>query len=337
MKRTILLIVSFVLITATIIATQFEAHTSIIAGAGNGVDKKINNLDQLEEVFDYISSGNMDMAFSDDGDMGAMAAAKELVASKSGKYDSLTFFEETTGSSLSETSGVYTSTNKYNRRMTIYMTDDGMYYISQGMIKSSYVDKKEPSNSYEMNFIFDWELYFDLDHEDVYAKFNVFNITKDDDEMVDVSDILGEWVRFESSGSVSMLFSMVNEMNMDGFSYMSMLINGGKEEFKNNGDIYTIDMDLIPDSNSNNDTSFVVSLANPTSPTMSLKINENVHETQESYYEYYPTTYYIDYEIKLNDNVVISNINNTVIDVDLSDAERLSDEEFIDFFAEELQ
>ncbi len=332
MKKYVSLIVCSVLLAIAIIIGMPE-QTNVTYGRGNGQDCKVKNIEQFSEMLDFFD--NYQIKSSNEKSIkssvsGFSSSIDNSVEAKNENYTSATFYNKSRGaSSYSSTyEGMSISYRMtFMRELTIYLTQTAAYYKSVGTImsKSSYSSAQESESS---SNVMDFDVEFYITSEKSYIKFNKFDITTSDtDDEVNfvTTDMLNKW--FDSAEGAEYLL----EMNQENYEILSSINNYFERNkfsnFKQSNNVYTIKDDLVNDFCSfvlggtlpdNAKGSVKINLSNNTKPTVTLIASYSNNDGSGS----------ASSNLYTEDNIVFSNINNTIAQFNANKIYDLND--FID-------
>ena len=185
--------------------------------------------------------------------------------------------------------------------MVIYVTEDASYYVSKGNYSVNYHDNRNSDESYNMTMIFDAKIYIDSDR--VLFKFDQLEVYSNQEDDVNVKDkLVGKWIEVPIDSSMD-VFGMIDVGNRDAFSYIGDIIEKASEDkdTEKNGNIYTVNHTIMNE----NDTELKINLSDPENPCMIMLVDNN-EDNKDTLYMYAVSTF--------------RNIDNTVIDINVSDA-----------------
>lgn len=321
MKNWILIILSLTLTVSSFTLFSNNVKPDIVAGAGNEEDYRVTSIEKLDSVLDFLSYAQGGGVYEDEVGLVSYVDNPTMVSDYDYEHTSATYQEY--GYITSHVRHVYmdyqwnpdtleydeieqylgSTDTSLTRNMTVYVTEDASYYISKGTYSVN--DSKD---SYKTTIIFDVKIYIDI--EKVLFKFDTFEISSNDDNDLAVDDkLLGRWIQIpiDSSGDV---FSMIDVGNRDAFSYIGEIIKEASEDdiAEKNGNIYTIGHTVMR----KNDTELKIDLSNSANPCMTMIVDSKPEENQlgnqlgNQLYMYVTSTF--------------KNVDNTVINVNVSDA-----------------
>lgn len=327
MKRYILMAVALILLVASFFTIHDDVLTSTVAGEGNGENARIDSLSELRELVSFIASRDILVEKDEKNKTTSDDDAKADKEQRS-EYTSVTVYEETrTHDSFK--SDYISGSARINRNLTMYIDGDKTYYVSEGLISinlkykvsnstssssggitlydpESFGNTSKTSVDYEIYVIFDMEIY--VDDGRVFVKFHKYLMDINGHQMIDMSEIFGEWVELDEEAKTS-VFSAVDIVDTAGYSLILSLLNHNLLDYKKHGSNYSI--------KTNYDAYFDFSC--PEQPAISIKpiLVNNLSASKGD-----------------RDSIFFSNINNTVINVDVSGAEKMGSEDFEKFFEE---
>ena len=319
MKRYVMMVVSVVLIIASLMYLPENVNPAVVAGAGDGENSEIPTADELKSLMDFINGRNLNVASVDSVSDNRFASAEITSGNSAKKHTSATMHNDSYLSS-STTHKIIESINEFgepvyknvgntkvklNRTLTIYMTDKDTYYVSKGSMTTTFSDFEEKDNSYESVFDFDMQIY--VGAENCYMKFNKFKMTKDGESVIDASKVMGKWVKIPPKAAEEML-GVIDSANRSAFQAVQEYVDGGLKSFDKNGNKYTYTTSWLEED----DTEFVVDLSEVQTPFISMIVDGSNDSGS----------------MDLQDKITFTNIDNTVINVDFGDVEVLSMEEF---------
>ena len=333
MKKFTSLIVCAVLVVLSAVWPANPSYRVVMAGPGNGENEEIKDIDEMLDVMHFISG-----RVGSDSD-NTLGLKTELVAlwpsvedddeKDEYEYESLTWIENTKleattysfkpvyhqGSSYERVSSTHI---EMSRNLTCYIVDDASYYVSRGSIITvfddyvsskvdNYVSKKVEKNT----FVFDIEIY--VDDDTALLKFNTF--VSDAKKFPDFNNILGKWVELPPEVAFEFI-TMIDQSNRSLFNQLAEFINDGIEndEYSEKKDVYTFDLDFYGED----DGTISVDLSDPVEPFLDCVIDSSGENG-----EY----------IEMRDKFICTNIDNTVINININDSVIEFDdmEEFIEF------
>ena len=313
MKKYISLLVCFVLIVFAFI-TSTPTKMENIAGEGNGENSRVSNAEQLVDVLEFFGSyeiKDVDEQNNQFENKGFSLFGNNI--SEEDEYTSVTFYNKSKGASNYRYSKDGVSLNNkvsFMRELTVNFTQTAALYHSVGemMNYESFVNKDNEQNFNSFVYNFDIEIY--ITTKVCYIKFNKFDITglEGDNSVPNVPiDALNMWLN-ASVGAEDLL-----ELNKENLDILDSIHDYFKEykfsRFNQTNKVYSIGKDYLVEAFSIIfNTSFPekvrgdfsVNLANETRP----KINIVQSYTGDNYSHQY-----------VENNIVFSYINNTVIDV----------------------
>ena len=324
MKRYVLMAVALLLIVASIIHLPENAKPAVVAGPGDGENFEVENIKDLRDVLSFFEQrNNAGVAFSSGNS--SVLLSEEIEDKPSSKHTSMTLFEETSLSSFVTnkvtTDYVYktvsTTSIKMNRTLTVYMTENKSYYVSKGYITINHDDFENSDNDLKTKIVFDMQIY--VTKTKTIMKFNVFDYNSNaNDITIDLTGYIGKWLEVpEEFGAV--IFSLADQMNRNTLSVIQGWIDNDMEGFDKVDRKYTLKQTTLKED----DTVTTVDLNDPENPFIGVKINGKSDS--------YPGD-----SMRMTDNLTISNIDNTVIEADFTNVEKLSEEEMMEIFGGEL-
>lgn len=352
MKKIVIFIVSIALFISCF---AFSTKSGgIVAGAGMGTNEKVENVEELAELIEFLMQQNYDdEASSNGGDMisNNQGSSVEYLAKKSkNKYKSATVTITTAlrASSSSSypkyTGGFRSSKQELDRELTLYFTDDGTFYKSKGYysVSTENDDGKISTETF---------------------KFDVDILVMDDETYINIR----EWVMSSDSYSMQIKYENINrwiEMPLyyvDGFIDLD---DANREVLGEMGQFldYLIESDEVDDSDKHisideydfskiyedisgeemdikdYELDFTCDLSSPTTPYISIVSKTDKKDTHKvpDYYNgnAQEITVNTTNKVKNSQELVISNIDNTVISFDYGSVEISveDDDEFEDLF-----
>ncbi len=314
MKKYISLIVCAVLLIVAF-AIGTPAKTGIIAGAGDGKGSHINTVEQFVDVIDFFE--NYELTSS--GVTAQTEGTGYSATNSQSAYNSATFYNKsraTVNSYTSRDSYSYSSNSNYTREMTIYLTQGAALYHSVGVILSNTsVNSSGESKDVVMTFDFDMHIYFTADSCLVY--FAKWNVTSSDADVTSAYNfvkpsMLNKWY---DAGVLGEMLLSVNEENYEVLGAIGDYFDEYKtSKFKTSGKVYTLEDDYVYEvfslmfgTSYPEDVrgGFTLNLSDSFRPTLSMTEAYSMSNFESSY-SYEITAY-------SENNMVFSNINNTVI------------------------
>ncbi len=325
MKKYIISLVSFALAVASLAMTLNSPNFAITAGAGNEIDSEVENLNDVYSVLNFIisrNSGEKSAATQEKNAAEPTAAIKYFNESTPEtnihieSHSSVTATEDTemSASMIIKDSTTNTQLSKtdisFRRSLTAFMTLDKTYYISKGCISSSSVNYKDSEKNSSAFMDFDMQIY--IENNIALVKINKFVMSRDEDRSSIKSDYAGKWIELSHEEAFSLL-QMVDEGNKSYLEEVRTVIEAdlisGNSKFDNINDIYTC---------TEGDVDFTVDLSDITSPF--IEVCSDVEEGQNHSY--------------ISDVLSFSNIDNTVINMDLNGVTVLKNVDFEDIFSD---
>ena len=320
MKKYILIAVSIVLIIASVFCMPESMNPEILAGPGNGTNYRIKDFDDFSEVLDYFIYGSSSSANAGNG-VESMAEIIRSTGHSSGTITEESYASITQSNRIVDDYDYYnneyiyttigTSYSTFNRTLTIYMDGNNSYYVSKGMLKSNYTayGNYESNESSSMKMIWDFSML--IYGKKMYMKFDSFIYEYDGISKADLSDIIGKWVEIPAESTYSMI-AFVDSINRENLASIQRIINYGLEDMNRSGDVYSFNHSMYGE----NDTKVTIDLSNEENSSVKMVVDAN---------EDYVT-------VDMRDIISFSNIDNTVIENNISDAEKLSEEELEEIF-----
>lgn len=327
-KKIIAFVACAVLIIAAIVLGY--GKTEVYVGRGNGTDAKVTTIDELDDVFDSI-------AYLESGFGGASAStyADGQQEEQSPAYH--------TSVTVTETSEIYYNqkvsmdnplTGKYysentssaNRKLTLYLTPDANYYVSEGeIVSSTYVSSSgedEEDTERRTRTYLNFKINIYISTEKVMLKIDRLSYTTSGDTESDESEFeffdvfnrhLGTWIDCSSVPEVMLAFIQLNSQNADTLTEIGDLIKentqGEQSGFIKEGDIYTLDEEIIKEffgastvGDEFFDGSFIIDLSAAERPSLNYDVKVDVKDeenTGNASYAY------------LSDGIIFENIDNT--------------------------
>ena len=331
------IIICLVLLVTAIVFIPKDLNSGIIAGSGNGKNEK---LEEPEDVLELLA------CISETESVARAANAR----SKRGDYESATI-HESAYLTMSSSSSYYeehydyygnyyssyyssASSTTLSRELSIYMTEDASYYHSIGQItSSSSYDSPENDEDYDnqMYYNFDIEIYLNHDDDEMFIKFNRWDMFGTGEYLIISEEIKGKWVSFDSSlyGAVG----FIDEANRSSLSTIGTIISMALSEdlFDENKDQYTLskkDLKELYGTDNMYKGDFTLNLSDPERPTISFDIdvtNESDNDGNGTSQYYNKTVTNLEY--------VFENINNTVVEMSKSvDVIEIDEDDFEDYF-----
>ncbi len=316
MKKYITPIVCSVLLIISLLMGA-PSDTSIVSGKGNGTDSQVKTIDQFVDVLEFFNNFKLE---SDDNSSAQVAGGTYSAGSAEenlAKYTSATFYNKSRASSsysASYSGKSYSSNSKYTRELTIYLTKTAAYYKSVGIIMQNGSSSTDGGTESYSNYVdFDLDIY--ITTKTSYVKFNKFDITSSGDgatsENFVTPEMLGKW--FDASEIAEEMLEL-NEENYEILYDMGLYFERNKlTHFTQTNGVYTLNKDYLQDVFSDIfDTSFPedgrgsfsVNLSNSVKPSINFVMSTTANSN--STYSVYSTAY-------SENNMVFSNINNTII------------------------
>lgn len=317
-----------------IVALLFPVKKTIVrAGAGNGVNRKVESTEELSALLEHVS-GRM-------GESGTAFAS--LAASSASEYESVTL-EDTMRMSLKISQGLRLSRTTIDRQMTAYFTEDATYYVTEATISSKVVIPEERDKgevvTEEIRDKADVSIRLHIyrDDEVCMILFERFTAVINGETHSLPSDVLGKWVLFSAEDDMG-LYEEIASIDMHNFEVLSLMgrVLEDKTNFDRSGDIYTMDDDIFDDfviavqqlngvdssylpEGYTGKGSFVANLRNSRTPKVTLEYNETYSTELSS----------LTMKSSSSEELAFSNIDNTVVKAP-SSKRALTPEELVDF------
>lgn len=315
MKKYVALIVCSVLLIIAMLMGS-ATQSDVILGRGNGIDARVATVEQFVDVLDFFTNYKIkstDSASVEDG-VSTFASKKE-----ESKYTSATFYNKSkmTSNYSSSFSGASSTTNLvFNRELTIYLTETSAYYDSIGKVmQSSTQTYQGETKSYSSYMDFDMEIY--MSAKKCYIKFNKFDMFASGDgassnENIIKPEMLGKWFDGDEIGSE---FLAINQQNYAILEDLGDYFEDYRlSNFNESNGVYKLKQEYLQEV-------FAVVFGVPETDDMkgefSLNLSNKVRPTV-SIVQSYSASNYNDGQSVSNsaysqNNMVFSNINNTVI------------------------
>ena len=328
MKRKIVnLSLALILILVCVISFAIDGATAK-AGAGYGFDTSIKTIDELLTVFEFISQDSI----AGESVMRALEGTNVITPLASISESQDKFFERREGYTHSSatvhistrlsastkssdyelSNGIVEINQSLERELTAFLTEDATYYISEGIFYL-YTKNQSKYSSNENITISKFNVHFYCCEEGTYARFNEFTQADSSFDMQIKNKNSGKWIELPLELASTLID--VDYENREVLSSMGQMLDFLIE----NGEIDKLDRSVsfdekeiadIFDKSSNTpfdptdkEVEFSIDLSNPTAP--SLYSNSVLDSDSEGGK--------ISRKIKLENNIVIKNIDNTVI------------------------
>ncbi len=310
MKKYISIIICAVLLAFAFISNT-QTESEIISGRGNGVDSKVTTAEEFVDVLNYFNHYKMLSAEEGKVENSNNLYASELnTKANSLKYTSATFYNKSRISMEYVTDGSdYSEKQKTNmtRELTINFTETAALYHSVGTImQSSKMQHGEEKIDSSMYFDFDMEIY--MTTKVCYIKFNKFNIFGDDSAPDIKNNMLNKWY---NAGSLEEDLLDINQANIAILGSIGDYFEEYQfSKFDQKNKTYVLEKNYFQEVFSSiigvsvpKDIKgeFIVNLSEETQPKIKLlySYNDNGTAWVNAYEE---------------NNIIISYINNTIID-----------------------
>ena len=316
MKRYIMMAVSIALMISSLLYLPENTTPVIVAGAGNGENCEVTTVDELDSLLNFFNQHQASNIASSntftDVKLTAVNPTGDIPQNVK-NHTSATMYNDTyLEASFAErriTLYDYEFGNhsyevlserdvRFNRTLTIYMTENDTYYVSKGTLRENYIDLRENENSTLNVMDFDVQIY--VSYNRCLMKFNKFKIQEDGENIADASAVIGKWIEFPEEAAIKMI-NFIDQANRSVLSEIQKCLDDGFKGFEKNGGKYTLKTKLIKE----NDTELVADLSDAEYPFLSLKT-----DSQE-----YPNI------VNMTDKITFSNIDNTIINVDFEEVE----------------
>ena len=317
MKKYLLVSISLLLIVAAILCPPQTIKPEIVAGAGTGHNNEITNAEEFLTLLDFFEGASDLSADLNNSGVESMAELIKKGKHKSGTYtisaSSRVSRSLKTVSGYDEYRNEYTYTtygrsfSSYNEDCTVYVNGDDCYYVSRGSSTVEYnaTYDEEENEDYIINRTWDIEVY--LSGRSLYIKVNAFVCKEDGEDMFDLSEVIGKWVKI-SSGAASAMISWIDyNTGTTSLHSISRILDYDLCEEIGKKKTYTHTFTTLE----KNDSKFVIDFSNTEAPSVSIvakgsEDGDNVNTKQ--FFTFY-------------------NIDNTVIEADIKDAEKLDMED----------
>ncbi len=242
MKKYVSIIVCAILIGLSIFLSVDTEKVSY--GAGNGVNAKINSVDEVADVLQSFVNGGTTLT---------SLTSNNEEDDNSKKYTSATFVFETSakvGISQSSSKSSSSANIKLDKTMTCYFTETSSYYIIDAVIRnssSSWYDTESSSSS--SNIKMKMELY--MSDETIYIRFKEFTLAtrttykETNSKINNFKPILNKWFDFTGFSEGDSILE-VNEDNYKIMSTIGKYVRNYKEEgFTKSGGVYNLKEDNV--------------------------------------------------------------------------------------------
>ncbi len=318
MKRYFITILAGALAIVSLYMFITSPTMAISAGPGNGKNSKVTDLKELSSVLNFIDTAEkedaptlkttnvVNLSSNEDNtnditmnEHSSMTYVEDITVSKKVSHKEVVDYSyDSSGKTMVP---IYSTKGslilKYKKNKTSYVTTSGSYYnyslyVSESY--SNYADEKKSNRYYvEMNI----DIYFEEDV--VLAKINKYNIFNDDENASIKDEYKGKWLRLSGEAAYGIL--QIDQFYTAFWGGISGLISGETDEpqdavFDEYNNIYTY-------NDVSNGTVINLDLSNPETPCVDAKINQ---EDENGGNYFYGT-----------ENIIIKNIDNTVIDVNI--------------------
>ncbi len=354
-KRIVSLAISVaLLITCFVLYSQNQGE--VIAGAGNGTNTRVETVEDLASVLELIS-GRSDTAYSgssvelmssdisapgiDDGtysdDQDEEGSDTEVKRHTSATVHISTQLKSSSSSSNSKyTNGLSGSSQNMTRELTLYITDDATYYVSEGISRTKVKRYNEETSQYsETSVYMKWDMELAACDGVSYAKFHEFIMRQDGYSMQIKEANKGQWISLYNSGDIFGLIDVdyENREVLSGIGDMldTMIrldyVSPGEDRITMNED----DINALAEEDEGSKlydeyttVDFTVDMSSATSPYLCIAHKINQDEDKEVIIDYdyssnpfNPTpiysTYHLVNKVTLLQEITIKNIDNTIV------------------------
>ena len=317
LKRLILAGVSVVLLIACFVCYSAGAKP-IFAGQGSGTNKKVETVEELIPVLEFlIDSDDTELLFAgDDTQLASVLSSSR----KKQKYESATL---TISSSMnaSSSSGGNSASQRLNKEMTVYITEDGTLYDSAGsfMIAQTRQNSDGELESNNTSMIFDM-LILQIGSK-VYVNFKEFSYVTKDESFQIKHEYTNQWIKMPLDYIESIIMD-VDMLNRSVLGEMGMLLNYLIEEDEVDEDETLIKLDEYDLRDAAEDLSLSI-LSQLSSSELKMIFDLSASDAPNILYSFYQydsgnTVSGDSYSIsqKVTEQIMIQNINNTEISFD---------------------
>ncbi len=334
-------------------------NDGVSAGAGSGVNEKIETIDEISELLNSFEDQLTGFhAPVDKGGILSVSCGRLGVESEqdAGKQEEKTVYKSVTVSEASSWNVSYYSTSygmegnssyesakvKVKREMNVYISGDAVYYVSDFTAMSDYAFSKsgEDAHNDAHNIYSSMLMKIYLSNDIALLRFDRFQAVSDGEAVTGTEKMLGKWINMSAGEdadvqeAIGELFS-VNEENFKVLALMGKYINKREGAFEKKNSVYTMRESTFqsflselltvmgvggtPDGNA--DGSFSVDLYDAEKPEIYFDLSNSYAGGKGSCSE--------------TDDFVFSNINNTVIGMpDIKNA--ITPAEFIEIIEEAM-
>lgn len=211
MKKYVLLGISLVLVVACVFC-GIEKRETIIAGPGTGLDYALKDSNELSDVLLFLFAGNerenslksmnvVNLLSTDEGES-QISVPSDEPENWSDKYSSATVTILTRQSSSSSsshpkhTNHIMSSDHSINRELTIYITEDAIFYQSKGIFRESTTRENENREVETDNIRFNFDMQImSMGGESVYANFKSFSYEDNEESRQIKYKSIGKWIK----------------------------------------------------------------------------------------------------------------------------------------------
>ncbi len=312
MKKYTTIFVSAILAVISLFMSLPLKKDAVKAGAGFGKNTDIETIDDMYSFLDYIT--NYKIVDKDKNELkGTDTPALMLMSATSDsdkddifntKHSSATIYESTFSESTAYRLNEYDwvdgeSSSKFNRELTIYMTEDATYFVSKGTLDSRYLDYNfSGANQLKASVYFDFDMQIYIEEDTAMMKINQFVMSELEDGVRENTQIkdkyIGKWIQLPPETAMD-FFEDINDQNGDTLgalkSYLGEEIDVNPDKNKS---IYTIE-----EESDNSLTTITLDMSDTKKPYTEFCIKES------SKYR----------DVNALDTIACYNIDNTVINV----------------------
>ena len=191
MKKFVALIVCCVMLVVALVFDPGVMTNKLSVGAGNGTSVEIENLDDLYNVIEAVYDGDL-LSMSEDYELLASSKAKKKkISSITLEISTRENSHRSSNSSYSNSSSNSNSTDKYNTESTVYITKDSIFITTKGsvhyqsysytssssdyndMYGNYYSSSSSSSTNYNSSTNFDMDIYIE-DDDTALVRFRYF-------------------------------------------------------------------------------------------------------------------------------------------------------------------
>ena len=317
MRKYVSWIVGAVLVGAALLAPN--GGTASIAGTGTGESAKITQVKQVGELLACLSekTGEEPMVYT------APTSIKNMAAkSQQEEYESVTLSIESSANIITKwgenTYSQSSSTTKMTRSLQCYFTKDEAFYVADATIITSSSSSSRNKSNKALSVAF--ELYIGEEVQCVKitrwgAKYNYTidgeKMDGENDDDAILSEIINRWVDAEELGETLISINALNYEILSIFGEYILEVDSNK--FVKSGNTYSLKSGSAKELCSEicgltdgfDEASFSVDLSNATSPCINFLYTAD--------YSHKDSNYSVSYKGGEMSTIVLSNINNTVI------------------------